>query len=595
MVIKTNLINTYLSKGGNIEGLNFSIKYSMVNQIKYIIYCRKSSEQEDRQILSLPAQEKELLEFAQNEKLTVIAIYKESQSAHRAGRSLFNEMLLRIEKGEAQGIIVWDESRLSRNTKDGGTIVYMMDLEQLIEIRKPGKTYKNTPDDKSWLQMCFMMSKKESDDKGVNVKRGLRTKADQGWFPSSWTKPGYIWDRMAERGNKTLLNDPVRFPLIKKCWELMATGAYTPPQILNKLNNEWGYRTLQRKTIGGGPMQRSEIYRVFADPFYYGYFEYPVNSGTWHKGQHEPMITKQVFDFVQVLLGRKGSTRPQTKYFPFTGLIKCGECGAMITAEERWQCVCSKCKHKFSSTHRNACPKCNTAIEDMATPIIRHYIHYHCTKRKNPDCTQGSIDANLLETQLTEFISGINISAEFKDWAIKYLNELNESETESRNATLTSLQLAYNACVKRMDNLLTLKISANNIDGSLLSDEEYKTQKNAITLERMSIEDKIKNINVRMDDWIGRAEGIFDFAVHARQKFTEGTAEEKRIILVTIGSDFILEDKKLRLNVQKPYVFIEEMVKSDDSIRPRFGTEKESVLTTQMETSWSQNLSLLPG
>ncbi len=158
---------------------------ALIMQNKYFIYCRKSSEQEDRQILSLPAQASELQNLSQKENLIVIEVFQESRSAHTTGRPKFDEMVKRIETGEANGVIVWDESRLARNSLDGGKLIYMMDLGLLQEIRKISKIYRNTPDDKSWLQMCFMMSKKESDDKGVNVKSGLRTKAEKRWYPSS--------------------------------------------------------------------------------------------------------------------------------------------------------------------------------------------------------------------------------------------------------------------------------------------------------------------------------------------------------------------------------------------------------------------------
>ncbi len=110
---------------------------TFLQQLKFFIYCRKSSEQEDRQILSLPAQEKELLDLATREKLHIVDTYKESRSAHTAGRPLFDEMLKRIERGEANGIIVWDESRIARNSLDGGKVIYMMDLEQIKAIVKP--------------------------------------------------------------------------------------------------------------------------------------------------------------------------------------------------------------------------------------------------------------------------------------------------------------------------------------------------------------------------------------------------------------------------------------------------------------------------
>src|SRR3989304_842315 len=104
-------------------------------------------------------------------------------------------------------------------------------------------------------------------------------------------------------------------------------------------------------------MCRSQIYRVFTDPFYYGYFQYPEGSGIWHKGKHKPMVEKEEFDRVQMILGRKGSPRPRTHEFAYTGAIRCGECQAMVTAEEKWQIICSNCRIKFASLNKEACPK----------------------------------------------------------------------------------------------------------------------------------------------------------------------------------------------------------------------------------------------
>ena len=120
----------------------------------------------------------------------------------------------------------------------------------------------------------------------------------------------------------------------------------------------------------------------------------------------------------------------------------------------------------------------------MTQPVIRHYLHYHCTKRRDRNCTQGVIGVNELETQIDSFLAKVGISEEFKNWAIKYLNELNDDETETRNASLTAIQEAYNGCVKRLDNLVQLKICPQNSDSSLLTDEEFKAQKKTIMAEK---------------------------------------------------------------------------------------------------------------
>lgn len=566
-------------------------------QLKFILYCRKSSEQEDRQILSLPAQEKELLTYATRENLKIIDIYKESKSAHTAGRTHFNEMVQRIEKKEANGILVWDESRIARNSKDGGMIVYMMDLEQIVEIRKPGKIYRNTPDDKSWLQMNFMMSKKESDDKSVNTRRGLRTKAEKGWFPSSFSKPGYMWDRFSERGNKILLNDPIRFPLMKQCWELMVTGAYTVPQLCRKLNTEWGYKSPVRKTMGGKSMARSQLYTLFGDPFYYGYYEYKDSSGVkqWIKGNHEPMVSKEEFNRVQILLGR-GCRQKKTKHeFSLTGIIRCGECNAMVTAEEKWQVICgnSNCKNKFNANNRDFCPKCEVKIKDMTNAKVLHYIYYHCSKRINPNCTQKSIRAEKLEKQVDEILKNIHISERFKDWALKYLNKLNDEEVTTRTATVSSLQSAYNDCLKKLDNLVALKISPQNSDNSLLTDEEFKSRKIGIMAEKTALEEQMENQGKRITNWVETVERNFDFAIHARYKFQTGAPEMKREILVTIGSNIRLFKDLLCPDLKNDYGFLEEATEAEPTISYEFETPEQIDNPSQFEQLWAENPTLL--
>ncbi len=456
------------------------------------------------------------------------------------------------------------------------------------------KVYRNTPDDKSWLAMCFMMSKKESDDKGVNTKRGLREKAESGWFPSSWTKPGYMWDRFAERGNKTLLKDSERFLLIKQCWELMLTGAYTVPQILHKLNDEWGYRSPKRRSMGGTPMQRSQLYTLFGDPFYYGWYEYKDANGVlqWHKGEHEPMVTEEEFNRVQMLLGRNCKQRMRKHNFPLTGIIKCS-CGAMITCEEKWYVICSKCKTKFASLNRNACSECNTLTENMVKPTVLHYIYYHCSRKIDPNCKQPSIQAWELEEQVDKVLQNIRISPRFKNWALKHLNELNDEEVSTHTATINSLQNAYNDCVKRLDNLVKLKISPQNSDNSLLSDDEFKAQKVAIMTEKTKLEEKLAHQGQRVNSWIETVERNFELAIHARYKFEHGTNDEKREIVATIGSNLKLIDKKLFLDLQNDYGFLEEIIKTEPSTSYRVETEEKIDKSIQLEDYWAKNPSVL--
>ncbi|MGI5841537.1 MAG: recombinase family protein [Patescibacteria group bacterium] len=562
---------------------------------KYFIYCRKSSEQEDRQVLSLESQEKELLEVARINKLKISGIYKESGSAHVIGRKLFDEMISKIEKGEANGLVVWDESRIARNSLDGGKVIYMMDLGQITEIYKPGKIYRNTPDDKSWMSMVFMMSKKESDDKGENVKRGLNTKAEKGWLPSG-AKPGYMNDKYAEKGNKTIKVDPVRFPLIRQAWEMLVYKGFSIEKILHKLNNEMGYRSPTKKTIGGKPMWRSQLYKLFRDPFYYGYFEYPAKSGKWRKGQHKSMITEDEFNRAQVILGRKMAPRPHKTEFAYSGLITCGECGARITAEEKWHTVCSLCKTKFNSMNNNVCPNCETKTENMTKPVMRHYIYYHCTKKKKPNCTQRSVEVKDLENQLDSLLGEVQISERFHNWALKHLNELNEGEEKDRNQIIKSLQLAHSNCERKLDNLTALMISPANVDRSMMSDEEYKKRKTESLCELHQIDDRLSKAGEKVDDWMKVVEEKLSFAKKAREKFNNPntTTEEKRELLFRLSSNLKLTNKNISALLENLYEPLRRVTKLDPTTKLEFEPKEITDRHGNLENYWNQNPLVLP-
>lgn len=172
----------------------------------YIIYARKSSEQEERQALSIESQIAELTDIAKRLKLHVSEVLSEAKSAKDLGRPVFAELISKIQSHESRKILVWHPDRLSRNPQDSAIIVALLDSGDLLEVVTPSQTFRNNPMDKFMLGFFMMQAKFENDNKGVNVVRGLKTKAEKGWLPSG-AKPGYMNDKTADKGNKTILPD----------------------------------------------------------------------------------------------------------------------------------------------------------------------------------------------------------------------------------------------------------------------------------------------------------------------------------------------------------------------------------------------------
>jgi len=238
----------------------------MATNVEYFMYARKSSESEDRQEQSIEDQINRLKERANSLGISVKEILTEAKSAKQPGRPIFNDMLRRIEKGEAKGILCWQINRLARNPIDSGKLSWMLQKGIIESIQTMEREY--LPDDNVLLfSVESGMANQFIIELRKNTKRGMHGKADRGWFPSK-APAGYINERLEH----TIQPDPERFHLIRKMWDLMLTGSYTPKKIAEIASKEWGYRSLKSKRSGGVEMVPSVIYKMFNNIFYTGNF-----------------------------------------------------------------------------------------------------------------------------------------------------------------------------------------------------------------------------------------------------------------------------------------------------------------------------------
>lgn len=155
-----------------------------IEKVRYVLYARKSTESEEKQVLSIDSQVKEMLQLAERDGLEIAEIRRESHSAKESGqRPVYREILADIRGGRFNGILTWAPDRLSRNAGDLGSIVDLMDQQLLMEIRTYGQTFKNSPNEKFLLMILCSQAKLENDNKSINVKRGLRTRVEMGLWP----------------------------------------------------------------------------------------------------------------------------------------------------------------------------------------------------------------------------------------------------------------------------------------------------------------------------------------------------------------------------------------------------------------------------
>ncbi len=526
------------------------------NTDRYFAYLRKSSEHKEKQALSIPAQKEKIRQ--QFPGLDIQFVEEEKSAFIPSNRPAFTATLDRIAKGERAGLIAWHPDRLSRNEIDASRITYMVRNHLIQDLKFCTYTFENTPEGIWMLQMALSQSQYESAKKGRDVKRGLEQRARLGHYPAP-APLGYLNEKYAECGKKRILPDPERFPLVRKMFDLMLTGSYTPPQILAIANEEWNF-----KTPKGKPLGRSNIYNIFIRPFYYGRFEYPVGSGNWYTGKHKPMISAEEFYRIQELLGRTGKPTTQNKdkkFFPYRGPIVCGECGAMVTAE-------IKIKHQQNGN-------------------VHTYTYYHCTKRKDPTCTQGSIEAKPLEQQIASLLSDIVLPPGLRDWAMKYLIEQHQPQTASRQTVLSKQQEAYDTCVRTLDTLIDMRMNGE------LTEEEFLSRKVKLARKKERFASLMKAAKKQTDSWLRIVERYLNFAETAVHEFTAGSPKRKKEIFVSLGSNLHLTDKKLGIEPQNWLIPMRTTAKEGWAVYDRFEPRKKGYTTQQIEEAYAKNPCLL--
>lgn len=315
--------------------------------------------------------------MADREGLEIVTMKRESHSAKETGqRPVFNEIVEELKQGKFNGILTWAPDRISRNAGDLGKIVDLMDAGKLHEIRTYGQRFTNNPSEKFLLMILGSQAKLENDNRGVNVKRGMRARSEMGLW-AGVAPLGYLNQNLMDKKCQVIV-DPLRAPTIKKMFEKVAYEGWSGRKVYN-----WLRFDLNFYTRGNKPFTLSGVYRTFENPFYYGVFERPRGSGNWYQGKHEPLITEDLYKKAQEQLKRDKIVR-ENREFAFTKLFTCGLCQSGITAQEKYK-----------------------ELKDGTTA---KYVYYSCSKSKDRNCKNKYIREEELIEELLKVIDKVSIN-----------------------------------------------------------------------------------------------------------------------------------------------------------------------------------------
>ena len=461
--------------------------------MRIFLYARKSTDDEERQMLSIDAQLNELREYARKESLTIAREFVESMTAKEPGRPIFNDMLRLVERGEADALLAWHPDRLARNSIDGGRIIYLVDTGKLTALKFPTFWFENTPQGKFVLNMAFGQSKYYVDALSENVRRGMREKIRRGVYPH---KPplGYL----NEPRLRTIEVHEQKAPLVRRLFETYATGRFNFDQMA-ELAAKWGLSSHQEK-----PLARSMIPKLLSDRFYIGLFDW---AGEEYEGTHERFLPQELFDRVQKVLADRGRGRYQTKKqrqpLAFLGLVRCDECGASVTAERQ-----------------------------------KGHHYYRCTKKLGPCDLKGYIREESLADFMRDEIRRVSISDEWADLMLAQLEVWRRDETDRATTEAQRFKDQLAELDKRVNRLLDVFL-----DGSI-SREDYAGRKAEFLNQKARLREKLNEIEAKGNCWLEPLENFVKAANQAEKTAFSDDLAAIRDFFQKIGSNLYLFEPK---------------------------------------------------
>ncbi|MHB8792903.1 MAG: recombinase family protein [Thermoleophilia bacterium] len=481
---------------------------------KAVIYARVSTKEQEREGFSIEAQLDLNNAYAEKHNLIVKKEYVEAETAKKSGRPQFNSMLdyLRDEANKTNPeescrvIIVEKTDRLHRNLSDYATMDELVRNEN-IEIHFVKDNEVISRDSSSQANLIYglkaILAKNYSDNLSEETKKGHVQKAKSGFYPSR-APIGYI--NVHLNGQKLIEPDSQNAPLIRRAYELYATGNYSLT-VLNALLFEEGLATEK----AGNRLTRSNIHKILSNPIYYGDFEY---DGVHYAGVHEPIISKELWDKVQAIRSdrnRKGK-RKQKYDWAFRGLVTCAHCGCAMTAEKK--------KGK--------------------------YTYYHCTGHRGK-CGEKYVPEAELDKQFGEALKAIEIDEEVLQWVVVALKESHVEEKDHHSKMIAKYQKMYQTLQKRIDLCYIDKL-----DGKV-SEDVFERLNARWCEEQEKARHQIEKHEKANRSYIESGVRILELAKKAASLYKLQDMSKKRQLLEFVFSNSTWMNGKLIPNYRKPF------------------------------------------
>ena len=469
-----------------------------------VLYARVSSKEQEKEGYSIPAQQRLLREYAQEHDLRIVEEFVDVETAKKAGRAAFGEMLAFLgQDRDCRIVLVEKTDRLYRNFKDW---VLLDELDLQIHLVKQGSIASkgSRSSDKFFYAIQVVMAKNYIDNLAEETSKGMLEKAKQGIWPSR-APLGYV-NVTDGSGRKCIEPDPEIAPIIRHLYERYSTGKHSI-QDLTREARESGFA--YRKS--GGSVPRSQVHKILRNRIYSGDFDW---NGKTYKGTFEPIVTKELWDRVQHVMDKRSRSAPTRSEHPFafSGLVSCGYCGRLLVGERK--------KEK--------------------------YVYYHCAG-PNRTCPEPYVREEALEAHFAEALRALAFDEEVAEWIVDALRQSHEDEKRHHDAAVARLQGEYKRLQNRLDAMYVDKLDGV-VDAAFYENKCAEWQE-----EQDKILGRIEDHQAANRSYLEEGGKLLDLARRAGELFEAQEVREKRRLLEFVLSNSVWKGGKLSVEYRQPF------------------------------------------
>ena len=470
-----------------------------------VLYARVSSQEQAKEGFSIPAQDKLLRGYGKDKQFHIAAAFTDIETAKRAGRTGFDAMVAYLRKHEQCRVLLVEKTdRLYRNFRDWVTIDEIKGLE--VHFVKEGAIVsdESRSSEKFIHGIKVLMAKNFIDNLSEETRKGMVEKASQGIWPS-YAPIGYL-NAHGANGKRTIVPDPALAPLVRRLYELCATGEHSIEELAVIAHQEHLTR--------GGPIQTSTVNKILRNLVYSGEFEW---KGERYTAVFEAIVPRDLWLAAQAALDRRlGKRAKKTGHcFAFSGMLQCGSCGFAMVGEIK----------------------------------KRKYVYYHCSGARGK-CPEPYVRQETLEEAYSTMLRRISIDEEIVAWISKALRESHGDQKRFRDEAIAKLKQDHQRLQKRLDVMYEDRLDGR-IDVALFERKstEYRQEQAAILT-------KIEGYGVADGRYVEAGIKLLELTRNMHRLFEKQQAAEKRRLLNFVVSNSIWKGGEIVPAWRQPFDMI---------------------------------------